>query len=284
LRILHATANPHAPDAKRVPQIVAEEAVAVRLAYELYATGHYGDAKIAHALNDRGYRIRSKWHPDGWRFTKDTVSAMLMNCFYAGWVVQPTDEVTSWANRSKVAPKVRGQHELIISQDLYDQVQAVRARRAPKEPNGVGRRGGARRQRHAAYVAAGLVRCHVCGMRLRAQGGAGRKPPYRCSGHERGGECATRRKSVDGAYIDGVLGSAMADLHLRPEWRQEVLAELDANTEDATRLAAERSAILRKQERIKALLIDAISPSKSIAASGHAWRLRLRKSRPSRHR
>jgi DNA invertase Pin-like site-specific DNA recombinase len=244
------------PMARRVPQILAEEAAAVRLAYELYATGQYGDAKIAHALNDRGYRIRSKRHPDGWRFTKDTVSAMLMNCFYAGWVVQPTDEATTWANRSKVAPRVRGQHQPIISQELYDQVQVVRARRAPKEPSGVGRRGGARRQRHAAYIAAGLVRCHICGMRLRAQGGARRRPHYRCSWHERGGECATRRKSVDAAYIDGILGSTIADLRLRPEWRQEVLDALDANAEDAARLMSERTAILRRMERIKALLID----------------------------
>jgi DNA invertase Pin-like site-specific DNA recombinase len=178
------------------PKRVPEEEEAVRLAFELYATGQYGDAKIAHALNDRGYRIRSKWHPDGWRFTKDTVSAMLLNCFYAGWVVQLTERGTSWTNRSKIAPKIRGLHEPIIAQELYDQVQRVRAQRAPQEPDGTGRRGGARRQQHHAYIASGIARGQKCGMRLRAQGAARRQPHYRCSWHERGGECATRRESI----------------------------------------------------------------------------------------
>jgi DNA invertase Pin-like site-specific DNA recombinase len=242
--------------AKGIPQIVPEEAEAVRLAFELYAGGQFGDGKVAHALNDRGYRIRSKWHPEGWRFTKDAVSAMLLNCFYAGWVVQPTEEATSWVNRSRVAPKVRGLHEPIISQELYDTVQRVRAIRGPKQPDGTGRRAGSRRQHHHPYIAAGLACCHVCGTRLRAQGAVGRKPHYRCAWAERGGVCATKRKSLDADTVDAALGAVVGALRLDQAWQREVLASVSAQVPERTHADAERDAVRHKLERIKRLLLD----------------------------
>jgi len=102
-----------------VPAIVPEAARSIRRAFELYATGQYSDARIARVLNDEGYRIVSKWQPQGGPFGKDTLTAMLANPFYVGWVVQPTGDGGS--NRRDDAHLLRGRHEPIIDQALFDQ-------------------------------------------------------------------------------------------------------------------------------------------------------------------
>jgi hypothetical protein len=56
-----------------VPVAVDMEAEAICLAFGWYATDHLSDAKIAKRLNEQGYRMRSKWRPEGGPFTKDTI-------------------------------------------------------------------------------------------------------------------------------------------------------------------------------------------------------------------
>jgi DNA invertase Pin-like site-specific DNA recombinase len=107
-----------------VPVVVPEEAEAVRLAFEWYATGQYSHASVAKALNDAGYRMVSKRHPGGYPFTKDTVTAMLQNRFYTGVVTLYGEEV-----RDAEGQPV-GKHDPIISQDLFDRVQAIHGRKA----------------------------------------------------------------------------------------------------------------------------------------------------------
>ena len=65
---------------------VPERAEAVKLAFALYATGSSSDAGIARDLNQRGHRMVSKRHPEGYPFTKDTLTALLQNPFYYGLV------------------------------------------------------------------------------------------------------------------------------------------------------------------------------------------------------
>ncbi|MBU0493484.1 MAG: recombinase family protein [Chloroflexi bacterium] len=92
----------------------ADEAPAVIEAFESYATGMFSDRDIATHLNQKGYRTSGHWGHNA--FSKDTVSAMLRNSFYAGIVKHKGQEYP-------------GQHEPLISEELFRRVQKVRKSR-----------------------------------------------------------------------------------------------------------------------------------------------------------
>jgi site-specific DNA recombinase len=102
---------------RTVPVIDEAEALAVRRAFELYITGQYSDNRVAQTLNAAGYRMVSKRHPNGYPFTKDTVTAMLQAPFYMGKVTLYGETLGD------------GQHELIISPNVFEIAQQVRRRR-----------------------------------------------------------------------------------------------------------------------------------------------------------
>jgi site-specific DNA recombinase len=251
---------------RAVAEIVPEEAAAVHQAFEWYATGQIGEAAIAHRLNDHGYRMRSKRQRTGGVFTRDTVRSMLHNPFYAGWVLQPSEEPRSWAERALSAARERGMHQPIIAQELYDRVQRVRTERWGTHPTGKGHRAAAPKRFHAPYLAAGLVRCRHCGQRLHGQRSGAGKPSYFCTWAHRGGSCTTKRKSARAAWVDEVLGAAVGGLALPDDWRQRVLAGVETGEAVARQRESERTALERKLERLKTLLIDGDLPQREYRA------------------
>jgi DNA invertase Pin-like site-specific DNA recombinase len=252
---------------KATALIVPEEAAAVRAAYDLRATGHYGDAMIARMLNDRGYHMRSKRQGPAGRFNKDSIRHMLTNRFYAGMVVQPLAEGGNWAVRLREGQWVRGRHEPIIDPEYFEQVQAARR---PYQGVKEGR-GPMASTPHHAYLARGIARCGVCGHRLWGQGATNRTPHYRCNVANRGGTCGARKKSVDAGLVDVALGEAISALRLPEGWRQQAELDLARDTDRAARMATERAAIDRKIARLKGLVIDGVLS----AAEYHAERARL---------
>lgn len=136
------------------PVAAPDEAAMVVLAFERYVQGasHTSDNDIAKLLNARGARTRNAFADGGRAFSKDTINKLLQNPFYAGWVLQPTGEGST--NRAKDALKIRGKHNAIISDDLFEAAQRVRASRAPHravkpQPE----------RMKAVYPLAGLVVC-----------------------------------------------------------------------------------------------------------------------------
>lgn len=139
-----------APDPKTPPSVNPETAPAVRLAFEMYSKGKYSFQDVADALNARGFRT-----PSGRKFTSTQVDEILHNRFYTGVVV--------YGRRKKGQPPevFPGQHEPIISTELFEQVEAVRKQRY------VGSRS---LQSHwRVYLLNGIVYCDACRRRLRAQ-------------------------------------------------------------------------------------------------------------------
>jgi cytochrome c553 len=102
----------------------------------------------------------NKAHPEGYPFTKDTVTAMLTNPFYTGVVTFYGEGV-----RDEAGDPV-GLHEAIIDRALFDWVQALRAAKG-----GQGRKGSTQGQAYT-YLATGLAHCACCHQPLRAQGSA----------------------------------------------------------------------------------------------------------------
>jgi site-specific DNA recombinase len=106
------------PDPEKAPVVVEM--------FERYATGAYSDMQIAEWLNAQGY-LTNRNHP----FGKDTVRDMLCNAYYAGKIryrgmtVRPKG-----VSFRSTPPRVSdGQHEAIISEELWQRSQAVRASR-----------------------------------------------------------------------------------------------------------------------------------------------------------
>lgn len=145
-------------------EIVPEEAECVRQIFELYAAGN-GCTRIEQTINAMGYHGRR-----GSRFNRNTVRLILDNPVYIGkirWEKTSTVKTGIGADRRKKvvynAPDqwkiIDGHHPAIISQELWDAVQARRKSRYFYVDN-----------KHVASPLAGLVHCSKCGRLMNMQG------------------------------------------------------------------------------------------------------------------
>ncbi len=98
--------NPSIPDA-RILIIDSRAARAVRKCFEMYSTGRFTYEDLADSLNRRGFHTSF-----GGPFSKQSVSRLLKNQVYLGLIVY----------KNEIYP---GRHEAIISQELWNKVQAV---------------------------------------------------------------------------------------------------------------------------------------------------------------
>jgi site-specific DNA recombinase len=114
----------------------------VREAFELYATGGYTKIQVLKIITDKGLKTKR-----GQKLTAQTFDAMLRKPIYAGWV-----------HSSGVPERVKGLHEPIISEELFETVQRVLSGRklgiAPK------------RKHNPAFPLKHFVKCGTCGTPL----------------------------------------------------------------------------------------------------------------------
>ena len=126
----------------------SERAELVRQLFERYTTGHESDRSLAEWLNARGARTAKAR-----AFGKDTVREMLVNAAYCGYVC---------GLRSKDR-SVRGLHEPLVSEELFDRVQEIRAWRTrvlkPGKPS-------------EDYLLRKLLYCERCGARMHGTRGS----------------------------------------------------------------------------------------------------------------
>ncbi len=216
-----------------VPVPVPEEADLLVQAYELYASGGYTDSRIADFLNGQGARTRR-----GRLWTKDAVRELMQNEFYMGFVQY----------RGDLYP---GQHEGIISRELFDQVQARRRANARK-PRLVS-------ENRRVYVLSGIARCAECGRNLRAQA----KPRtqlawYREVSKQRGfTDCSAAGKSIRQEEAEEQLGEIVSRFQLPDDWREIIhrqVNELDAQAE----ALAERARLQGRLRRAARLYLDGL--------------------------
>ena len=105
-------------DEPRRPLSIDEaEAQHCAAVFERYASGRYSIQEITDFLNNSGYRTRA-----GRRFSKDTVTDMLRNAFYVGKVVYKE------GLRGNVGEVYDGEHEPIVSEELWDATVRIRGR------------------------------------------------------------------------------------------------------------------------------------------------------------
>lgn len=152
--------------------------------FERYATGHESDRTLAAWLNATGARTTR-----GRQFGKDTVREMLCNAAYAGYVSGLRDKSRA----------IKGLHQAIVTDELFDRVQEVRGWRTrvlkPGPPSD-------------EYLLRKLLRCERCGARM--HGTRGSKTAvrrYMCSTRRYGNPCGERivkAEALEGQLIDWI--------------------------------------------------------------------------------
>jgi site-specific DNA recombinase len=199
----------------------------VRKMFEWYATGRFSIDDI----HDRCLQDGFTAHPGSTTpLARSKVEYILKNPFYVG--------LFRW--KGQVYP---GRHEAIVSQELWDRVQAAFRSH--------GRRRGKYRVHDFAF--GGLITCGVCGCAVTAQIKKGRYVYYRCTNFR--GDCS------EGYYREEVLADQFADIvgsiHLDREvadWikgalKQTLARETAHHREAVSRLTRELDQVKRRMNQ-----------------------------------
>ena len=195
-------------DRKPTLEIYEPEAQFVRMMYDLYLQG-YGCVSIARHINALG----AKPHRSA-EFTRNSVAHILRNPTFAGKIVW--DQKTHIRKGAKGNPKhvtiynprdqwtiVDGMHPAIVSQETYDQVQAVLAGRyIPSKRDGTVR-----------SSLAGLVKCANCGQNMQRMTMKG-TPYLLCT---KPGCCASTKFDLVEDRVLAYLEETMARLELQQQ-------------------------------------------------------------------
>lgn len=196
--------------------------------FERYGTGQESDRSIAEWLNAKGARTAR-----GRLFTKDTVREMLCNASYAGYV-------TGLRDKSRT---IKGLHEPIVPEELFDRVQEVRGWRTrvtkPGRPSD-------------DYLLRKLLCCEHCGARMHGtRGGRGGVRRYQCSTRRYRGVCEqtiVAAEPLEEQLIDW-LHTFQPDATLRQLIIDTIREKTGSHREDAAR----RSQLLLQLERLRDL-------------------------------
>jgi site-specific DNA recombinase len=138
-----------------------QRASLITRSFELMDGGIHKKSDVLRIVTNEGLTTRS-----GEPVAPQSFDEVLRNPIYAGWVSLPSDPDT--------AP-VRGLHKPIVTQELFDRVQAVLAGRKPPKV--------AKRKLNPEFPLRRLVWCEVCGTPLTGafcQGRTKRYPRYWC--------------------------------------------------------------------------------------------------------
>jgi len=216
----------------------------LRLAFEQYSSGLYSDTEIAALLTRHGYRTNGQFGSNP--FGKDTITHLLQNRFYLG--------ETSYQGKKKGATKqtIAGRHEPLVSQDLFDKCQEVRAKRAGAWSRGA-------HNKSAIYPLSSLLVCRGCGSRLR--GTAIRDEcRYRDPAKDGGVVCPTDIKSMNAERIEDQAAEILLALVIPADWRERVLERMLKESPDYAGLKKQHGFLQGQLERLKKLfLMDDLS-------------------------
>ena len=179
--------------------------------------------QITEWLNAQGY-LTNRNHP----FGKDTVRDMLCNAYHTGKIRYRGMSVrTKGVSFRSTPPRVSdGQHEAIISEELWQRCQEVRASRRVHVKT--------KQKTVRVNPLQGLAVCARCERKLRIQ--TPKKGPtyYREDSHLRGyHDCPFIGQSVRAEMVDGQVAELIQSIRLPENWEPIVRQMLDDQRERA---------------------------------------------------
>jgi site-specific DNA recombinase len=233
----------HNVGGKEGPNIVPDGhgAPLIRRAFELMRTGRFKKTEVLKTVTDAGLVT-----PRGKPLSAQTFHKSLRNPLYAGWVSLPSDESFKM---------VRGLHEPIVSQALFDDVQAVLAGRSPGAAP--------KRKLNPAFPLKHFMKCDSCGVPLTGGFCTGRSKRYayywcrnpNCYEVKLTGE----RLEADFLALLRRLRPYAGDVANVPQMAAKVWAAAQGDTEKEVRLLEGR---LAGQKRRKRKLLDSMLDGK----------------------
>ena len=214
-----------------------QEADAVTRLFEMYATGSYTFAKLAHWMNEQGLRTRNtKMLTDAHgneatgprKFTIYSVRWILHNPFFAGHVAHGKE-------------LHQGKHKSIISQGLFDTVQKqLKKSRAQRHTSG---------PTYRTYLLKGLLKCVWCGLPVWCETLHGQGYYRERKGTRSEGGCPNEGKTVRTEVLDEQVGRIVESIKLDASWERRmagIIHTLDKRAE----VESERHTLEQKLRRL----------------------------------
>ena len=195
-------------EGKYFPDEESGKADIVREIFTLYANGTK-QRELAVLLGERGVRTKYGNLPDNrW------IDYVLHNPCYIGkirWSLDGARAVSKLDFHNEKIMTVEGNHEPLISMELWEKVQALLKAQKKAYPKH------ARREQQIDYMLKGLVRCSSCGATLAVNGvsGKARVRCLQCCNYARG-SCHTSHSitlpRIEAAFMEG-LRKALGEKH-----------------------------------------------------------------------
>jgi site-specific DNA recombinase len=218
-----------------------ERAPFVKVAYELYSTRKWSLEALQDELTERGLRTRGGRFPAG-PVSVSKLAEMLRDPYYAGYVRYKGDIFN-------------GRHEPLISEALFDQVQAVMDERSER---------GTRQRRHHHFLK-GMLWCGQCHeediesrMLMQWSSGNGGRYRYFFCRRRQQHQCDSRYLEGDAveAAVERVYQSIRFDTDLADQLRTAMRDALDERQKSEKLLARQLKAELGRLDKQEENLID----------------------------
>ena len=230
------------PDNKKELMINQHEANIVKYIFESYAKGH-GYRKIANALNHKGY-VTKKGNP----FSISAVTYILSNPFYIGKIQFAKHKDWNDKRRKGLNDKpviAEGKHTPIISQSLWDKVQA-RKRQVSEKPQVHGK---------GTNILTGIISCPQCSAPMAASnttntlkdGTKKRIRYYSCSNFRNKGSKVCSANSVRADVIEKYVMDQILEIVKSDKVLKQVVERV--NQENQVDVAALNHDIAYKQQQ-----------------------------------
>lgn len=202
--------------------VVPDEADTVRHIFEMYASG-LGLKAIANHLNKEGFRTKR-----GNMFSINGIRDILLNPVYIGKIRFNVREHWADLRRKGTNPDYilsDGTHEPIISQELWDEVQAIHAAKAGKP----------KRSFTGTYPLTGLLRCPECGAGMvagrssqkRKDGTEWIRRYYVCGQFANKGSAACRANSVPADLAEKYVFERLSEVVTKKQILRDVVQNLN---------------------------------------------------------
>jgi site-specific DNA recombinase len=201
------------------------EAQTVRKIFELYTQGH-GYKSIANKVNKEGHRSKK-----GGLFAINTIKTILANPVYIGFIRYNVRRDWNAKRRNNINPDpvlVKGHHEPIISNELWEKTQSLLKSRSNK-PN---------RVHSGEFPLTGLMKCPACGAGMvlgrttnRNKDGSKRVLEYYvCGAWKNKGISACHSNGVRTEYADAYVINKIVTLASSNKLIKDVVARINAGT------------------------------------------------------
>ena len=207
-----------------------EEAEAIRIIFDKYVNTPMGSTGIAKYLGDHGINKIARQNGKNLMFDSDLIMKILRNPVYSGKIAygrRRTEKVHGTRNEYKTVWKedfllVDGQHDAIVSQELWDAAQVKRAANSIKYER-VGHT-----RTNKVHLLSGLLKCPICGAPMYGNKSIKKKPDgtmykdfyyYGCK-HRNGtkGSKCFYKKQINEELLDSAVSEIIVNLVRKPKF------------------------------------------------------------------